>query len=185
MTPREAAEEMEKRFSGQTYACTEDVWDERSSSNTKCRIVYNFGLSLCDSVEGKTFEECLTIIDEEKGELTMENEQDVKPIKTEEVLASFFVAGVQFHELKMVASLIKEGDILDLVLEPTNKFDPNAVRIEFQDYMVGFVPKKFSAMISGIMTVEPVTCRVISINMSKKTYEQLFVELTAEAKDES
>lgn len=114
------------------------------------------------------------------------NEETKSPeTKPTELLASFFVAGVQFHELRNVASQIKDGMNLQLVAEPTNKYDSNAVRIEFENTMLGYVPKKFSSMIAGIMTVEPVTCIVKTINMSKKTYEQLFVELTAEARNES
>jgi len=102
-----------------------------------------------------------------------------------EILASFFVAGVQFHELRTVSAEIKEGAILDLVLEPTNKYDPNAVRIEYEGTMLGYVPKKFSSTVAGNLTVGPVLCHVKTINMNKKTYEQLFVEILVEAYNES
>jgi len=95
-------------------------------------------------------------------------------------IAKFYVAGVQFHELKTIAHEINNGDFLQLVLEPTNQYDPNAVQIHFKDVMLGFVPKKFSAMVSGYITIEPVTCMVVNIDMKRKTYEQLEVELTVE-----
>jgi hypothetical protein len=95
-------------------------------------------------------------------------------------IAKFYVAGVQFHELKSISDKIEPGANLQLVQEPTNQYDPNAVRIEFMNFMLGYVPKKFSAMVAGYMTVETVTCTVIAIDMKRKTYEQLEVELTVE-----
>lgn len=95
-------------------------------------------------------------------------------------IAKFYVAGVQFHELKQIADKIEPGSNLLLTAEPTNQYDPNAVRIEFDAFMLGYVPKKFSAMVSGYLTIEPVTCTVLAIDMKRKTYEQLEVELTVE-----
>jgi len=72
----------------------------------------------------------------------MEDEKDYK------VTHSFYIAGVQFHEMKMVINDLTESDHLSLVPEPDNKYDPNAVRIELVSdgpgTMLGFVPKKFS-----------------------------------------
>jgi hypothetical protein len=95
-------------------------------------------------------------------------------------IAQFYVAGVQFHQLKTIADQIKQGDFLQLVPEPTNQYDPNAVVIEYQGFHLGYVPKKISSTIAGYLTTDPVTCTVTAIDMKKKTYEQLEVELTVE-----
>ena len=95
-------------------------------------------------------------------------------------IAKFYVAGVQFHDLKSIADKIEVGTILQLTLEPTNKYDSNAVIIEYQGFFLGYVPKKFSAMIAGYLTTDEIICTVLTIDMKKKTYEQLEVELTTE-----
>jgi hypothetical protein len=84
----------------------------------------------------------------------------------------FFIAGVQFHP--GAANIIRDlvvGDDLDLVPEPTNKFDPNAVRIESAGELLGYVPKKFSAEISALIEIEECECIVTIVNPNGKTWE--------------
>lgn len=97
----------------------------------------------------------------------------------------FYVAGVKFHELKHCINEVKVGDILMMVLEPSNKYDPNAVRLEFSGenrvYMVGYVPAKMSASVSAsIMTGSP-KCTVTEVNPTNKSWEQLKVEIVEDS----
>lgn len=90
---------------------------------------------------------------------------------------TFYIAGVQFHELKNVIKDLKEGDDLQLVLEPQNKYDPNAVRIEYfnegEETMCGYVPKKFSAEVSGAIAIGKVLeCKITQLAPSAKPWEQ-------------
>jgi hypothetical protein len=107
--------------------------------------------------------------------------------KLREQTHKFFIAGVQFHNLKKVINKLNEGDVLSLVPEPSNQYDPNAVRIEHLDYdeqtMCGYVPKKFSSEVSSMITLgmSPV-CKISSLNPSAKPWEMC--EVTIE-KDES
>jgi len=94
----------------------------------------------------------------------------------------FYIAGVQFHQLKSCIKSLKEGDNLSLVPEPSNKYDPNAVRIEFNDadesYMTGFVPKKFSSEVAAAITVgKQLECVITQLNPSAKTWEMCEVEI--------
>ena len=99
---------------------------------------------------------------------------------------SFFIAGVQFRPREEINEAIKEikvGDRLSLVPEPSNKFDPNATRIEFShiaegegstSYYVflGYVPKKFSSEVSALLEVEvDLECIVEEINPAAKPWE--------------
>lgn len=93
----------------------------------------------------------------------------------------FYVAGVQFHQLKTCINEVEEGNHLSLTAEPTNKYDPNAVRIEFQSLnqdktiMLGYVPAKISAAVSASMMINPLDCVVKELNRDKKPWEQLKV----------
>jgi|LGVF01.2.fsa_nt_gb hypothetical protein len=54
----------------------------------------------------------------------------------------FHVAGVKFHKFRDVKDELKEGMNLELVPEPTNRFDKNAVKILHNGVMLGYVPMK-------------------------------------------
>lgn len=95
---------------------------------------------------------------------------------------NFFIAGVQFHQLHKVLNLLEEGDNLALVPEPTNKYDPNAVRIECflqdGDIMCGYVPKKFSAEISAAISIgKRLECKIEKLNPGSKPWEQCKVTI--------
>jgi hypothetical protein len=95
-------------------------------------------------------------------------------------IAKFYAAGVQFHDFKSIADKMEVGTVCQLVAEPTNQYDPNAVVIEYQGFHLGYVPKELSSTIAGYLTTDTVTCTVTALDMKKKTYEQLEVELTVE-----
>jgi len=91
----------------------------------------------------------------------------------------FFIAGVQFRprdEINRAAKLMKEGDELLLEVEPSNKYDPNAIKILFVDVVegerrttfLGYVPKKFSSEISALIELDsPLVCVVEAVDAHK------------------
>lgn len=52
------------------------------------------------------------------------------------------LAGFVYYDGKEVWDRIRRGDALTLVREPSNPHDANAVRIEWQGRMLGYVPRK-------------------------------------------
>ena len=94
----------------------------------------------------------------------------------------FFIAGVQHHDMKKVIDKLKEGDILTLEQEPTNKYDSCAVKILSQDgTMLGYVPAKFSPEVTATIDLdEKVTCAIISLNRSARPWEQCEVEILSD-----
>lgn len=123
----------------------------------------------------------------------MTNEETPKEVKEEihehakepqKLSFEFYVAGVQHHQLHTCIKEIKPGDTLQLIPEPTNRFDPNAVRIEYpslhQDslIMLGYVPNKkgdYSSKVSAALMIKNLKCEVIELNPDAKTWEQLKV----------
>jgi hypothetical protein len=107
---------------------------------------------------------------------------------------SFFIAGVQFRpkeDIKSAAEELKAGGSLILEPEPTNKFDPNAVKIVYradeerrkedgwEDIFLGYVPKKYSSEVSALLGIDaPVQCVVDEVNPSAKTYEMFKVTVS-------
>jgi hypothetical protein len=102
---------------------------------------------------------------------TQDSEKDYQELK------QFFIAGVQFHELKTIIDKLEVGNYLQLTPEPTNKFDPNAIRIECftadGDIMCGYVPKKFSSEIAALISIGTnLECEITELNKNAKPWEQ-------------
>lgn len=98
------------------------------------------------------------------------------------VTHSFFVAGVKFHQLHTVINKIEEGNYLCLTPEPSNKYDKNAVRIEYATFeeqtMLGYVPQKLSAEVAASIEIgKKVGCRVLELNKKAKPWEMLKVAI--------
>ena len=54
----------------------------------------------------------------------------------------FQIAGVKFAQYKeAIEAGLMEGDILTLIAEPENEYGQTAVRIEWEGYKLGYVPK--------------------------------------------
>uniref|UniRef100_A0A6H1ZT27 Putative HIRAN domain containing protein n=1 Tax=viral metagenome TaxID=1070528 RepID=A0A6H1ZT27_9ZZZZ len=105
-------------------------------------------------------------------------------VEERKALYEFHVAGVQHHKLHTCIEEIKVGDILTLTSEPTNRFDPNAVRVEFESInqdsgiMLGYVPAAkgdYSTKVSAAMMTRRLRCEVLELNPEAKTWEQLKV----------
>ena len=108
----------------------------------------------------------------------------------------FFIAGVQFRPWAEIDKAVKEmkvGFRLGLVPEPTNRFDPNAIKIEYntetadgvETTFLGYVPKKFSSEVSSLLGIGvPVICTVDEVNPAAKTYEMIKVTISIPIEDE-
>ena len=62
---------------------------------------------------------------------------------------NFYVAGVKHHKFYEIAEELKEGDSVQLIPEPDNKYDKFAVKIEALKTMLGYVPANVSGIVSG------------------------------------
>ena len=90
----------------------------------------------------------------------------------------FYIAGVQFHDMKKVISALEEGTELDLTPEPDNQYDPNAVRIEHKETMLGYVPRKLSSEVSAALEIETdLECIITKLTPTAKPWEQCKVRI--------
>jgi hypothetical protein len=55
------------------------------------------------------------------------------------------LAGFVYYDGRAVWAEMRPGDPLKLVREPQNAHDPNAVRLEWREYMLGYVPRRDNA----------------------------------------
>lgn len=110
---------------------------------------------------------------------------------------TFFIAGVQFRphgDISIAGAKMNAGDLLQLIPEPTNKFDPNAVKIIFSQstteglitVFLGYVPKKYSSEVAGMVSIgTPVECIVEAVDPLAKTYEMFKVTVKIPVEEEN
>lgn len=116
---------------------------------------------------------------------TLVNESIIEEHYT--VTHAFFIAGVQHHQMNEVMDVLKEGMTLELIPEPTNKFDPNAVKIIFEGFrdektelhvMLGYVPKKFSSeIVAKFAAGRTLECIIVGFYPTNKAWERCYVEV--------
>jgi hypothetical protein len=58
------------------------------------------------------------------------------------VVRSSPLAGFQFHAAEALFAQMQVGDRLALVREPDNPHDPNAIRVEWRQVKLGYVPRR-------------------------------------------
>jgi hypothetical protein len=58
------------------------------------------------------------------------------------------LAGFRFHEAAQVWPELKAGDALELSREPDNPHDANAIRVEWQGRVLGYVPRSENAALA-------------------------------------
>lgn len=64
------------------------------------------------------------------------------------VVQSSPLAGFQFYDARESWDEMKVGDALELVREPDNAHDPDAVRVLWRGRMLGYVPKRENAHVA-------------------------------------
>lgn len=91
------------------------------------------------------------------------------------------LAGFRYHEAKAVFSDIRLGDRLELVREPDNPYDANAVRVEWRGKKLGYVPRRQNAALAWAMDRgEPVSARVSRLREHRNPQERIQFEVFVE-----
>ena len=91
-------------------------------------------------------------------------------------VADFAVAGFRYHDGPSVLARLEPGDPLRLVLEPLNAHDENAIRIEFEESLLGYVPRVQNPTLSSLLRQGcPATCTVCRVDRSADPWEALSV----------
>lgn len=82
------------------------------------------------------------------------------------------IVGTHFRgsEAKQIVNNLDEGDTVDLVREPDNKYDANAVACYVDDVHVGYIPAANNLELAlALDDYEEVVAEVIGFNGSKPT----------------
>jgi len=68
-------------------------------------------------------------------------------------LLQSFVRGFQYYAGPEVISQMKEGDMLELVREPDNEYDPSAIAMHWNQKKIGFIPTEDNDVLSKLLDI--------------------------------
>jgi hypothetical protein len=91
------------------------------------------------------------------------------------------LAGYRYGEGADVWPLLREGDALELVPEPGNAHDANAVRVEWRGRKLGYVPRRENAALAwGLERGTPLRARVSRLvehpNPARRIEFEVYIE---------
>ena len=91
------------------------------------------------------------------------------------------LAGFRYHEAAAVWKELAAGDRLDLVREPANAYDANAVRVEWRGRKLGYLPRAENAALAWAMDRgEPVFARISALREHKNPRLRIEFEVFVE-----
>lgn len=96
-------------------------------------------------------------------------------------LLQCFVRGFQYYYgPKMIGEINKTG-LLEMVREPKNKFDKNAIALHFNNQKIGFVPTESNEVLSVLMDAELLELQVEIAHIEPKaaTWENIYIAVYA------
>ena len=94
------------------------------------------------------------------------------------VLMQCPVAGFQFHAGEKHWRQLRLQDPLSLMREPGNRHDPRAVRLEWQGFVLGYVPEEANYAVSQMMDRgEQVCARIVGMRESQDPWMRVMVEV--------
>jgi len=91
------------------------------------------------------------------------------------------LAGFRYGEGEALWPHLREGDALELVREPQNPHDANAVRVDWQGRKLGYVPRRENAAVAwGLARGAPLRARVSRLaehpNPARRIEFEVYIE---------
>lgn len=106
------------------------------------------------------------------------------PVQAQQVrmlVQSSPLAGFRYHEAPLLFSELRLGDRLDLVREPDNPHDPNAVRVEWRGRNLGYVPRRDNPALAWAMDGgEAVSARISVLRAHRNPRQRIEFEVFVE-----
>lgn len=91
------------------------------------------------------------------------------------------LAGFQYYEGKDLWAMMRVGDSLQLVREPQNPHDANAVRVLWRNEMLGYIPRRENADVARQMDRgAPVKARIVQLKEARNPWQRIEFEVYVE-----
>lgn len=95
-------------------------------------------------------------------------------------LSSFYVAGFQRYDGATVLSKMEAGSPVELILEPENPHDPDAIMIYFDGVKIGYVPRGEThpvSLLSFYGHASAFEARVIQVDTREDPWKQVRIAI--------
>jgi hypothetical protein len=94
-------------------------------------------------------------------------------------LLQCFVRGFQYYEGPSWISQMREGELLELVREPDNEYDPAAIALHWHNRKIGFIPAEENEMLSKLLDIGlPALIAEISfLEPQAASWEKVFISV--------
>ncbi len=76
---------------------------------------------------------------------------EYKPYEPSKFYMDFYVAGFTYWDGLEVIEELSIGDKVELVCEPDNPYDPQAIAIYYGEYKIGYVPRDKNSLLSMLL----------------------------------
>lgn len=88
------------------------------------------------------------------------------------------LAGFQYHEGERIWPQLRPEQTLALVREPANRFDPNAVRIDWNGHELGYLPRVQNTAVSQMLDRgETLVARIAALREDGAPWQRMEVEV--------
>lgn len=100
------------------------------------------------------------------------------PSTREILLQTSPVAGFQFYEGDLLWNSLRPNDTLQLVPEPENPHDNQAVKVMWNDTQLGYVPRQDNTAISQMLNLrQPLVARIGELQESSDPWERVTMKI--------
>jgi hypothetical protein len=91
------------------------------------------------------------------------------------------LAGAQYYAVDALWPRMQVGDALDLVREPGNRHDRNAIRVEWRGHRLGYVPRRANRAVAAAMDRgDRLVARVSRLSADPDPWRRVEFEVFAE-----
>ena len=86
-----------------------------------------------------------------------------------------FIAGLQYYDILEIWKELQIGDVVELIPEPDNRYDRNAVMVRCKGKQLGYLPRSENRHIAKILNagLNPYEARIQSLYQDNPIYERV------------
>ena len=96
----------------------------------------------------------------------------------EMLIQSSPLAGFQYYAGASVWHALHEGDLLTLVREPDNRYDADAIRVDWHGTMLGYVPRRDNVALARLLDKgTAVEARISRLTSSRNPWQRVLFEV--------